>query len=324
MSPRKPSVPADPPSRARSRLPGPRGGHELRGRHRGDPQARGLALGRSSGSWYVSRSRDRLPNPWKIQRIVAALGAAGFAVDAEVSTDIRPVARSRPRRSSGRPTASTRWTRRPSGRRSRRSRPAERAAAALRRLREGGEPIKVGQHAAGRHRNAIDKAHAALGRSVEAGRDAERARGRADAARITPMRATPPSPSPSPSPTASRGSAPRSASSNAGSPRTSRTPSAATAPPRPRSRRAAPRASPRTSRRSPTKSPTGRACALGRSPPARGRVRRTNVQKGEHVKIRGAWRRVVCVNLKTVSLETGYTWTDTTPYAEIQELLRPA
>ncbi|WP_316312414.1 DUF3560 domain-containing protein, partial [Clavibacter michiganensis] len=53
------------------------------------------------------------------------------------------------------------------------------------RLREGGEPIKVGQHAAGRHRNAIDKAHAALGRSVEAGRDAERARGRADAARIT-------------------------------------------------------------------------------------------------------------------------------------------
>ncbi|WP_234809330.1 hypothetical protein [Clavibacter michiganensis] len=48
------------------------------------------------------------------------------------------------------------------------------------------------------------------------------------------------------------------------------------------------------------------------------------MQKGEHVKIRGAWRRVVCVNLKTVSLETGYTWTDTTPYAEIQELLRPA
>ncbi|MFT2707525.1 DUF3560 domain-containing protein [Clavibacter zhangzhiyongii] len=34
----------------------------------------------------------------------------------------------------------------------------ERAAAARRRLPEGGEPIKVGHHPEGRHRNAIAKA----------------------------------------------------------------------------------------------------------------------------------------------------------------------
>ncbi|UDM15406.1 hypothetical protein LHJ48_15725 (plasmid) [Clavibacter michiganensis subsp. michiganensis] len=48
------------------------------------------------------------------------------------------------------------------------------------------------------------------------------------------------------------------------------------------------------------------------------------MQKGDLVKIRGSWHRVVCVNPKTVSVETDYTWTRTTPYAEIQELLRPA
>lgn len=42
------------------------------------------------------------------------------------------------------------------------------------------------------------------------------------------------------------------------------------------------------------------------------------VGKGDLVRVRGQWRRVVRVNAKTVSLETGYSWTDTVPYAEIQ------
>jgi len=50
---------------------------------------------------------------------------------------------------------------------------------------------------------------------------------------------------------------------------------------------------------------------------------RSTVTKGDRVKIRGQWREVVRTNLKTVSVTTGYTWTDTAPYAEIQQLVRP-
>ncbi|WP_241986793.1 hypothetical protein [Cryobacterium fucosi] len=50
---------------------------------------------------------------------------------------------------------------------------------------------------------------------------------------------------------------------------------------------------------------------------------RTNVKKGDRVKIRGQWREVVRANLKTVSVTTGHTWTDTAPYAEIQQHQRP-
>lgn len=43
------------------------------------------------------------------------------------------------------------------------------------------------------------------------------------------------------------------------------------------------------------------------------------MKKGDRVKIRGHWREAVRANQKTVSLATGYSWTDTAPYAEIQE-----
>lgn len=50
---------------------------------------------------------------------------------------------------------------------------------------------------------------------------------------------------------------------------------------------------------------------------------RSTVIKGDRVKIRGQWREVVRANAKTVSVTTGYSWTDTAPYAEIQQHLRP-
>ncbi|MCD5348434.1 hypothetical protein [Agromyces sp. S2-1-8] len=50
---------------------------------------------------------------------------------------------------------------------------------------------------------------------------------------------------------------------------------------------------------------------------------REQIQKGDLVKIRGQWREVVRANPKTVSVTTGYSWTDTAPYAEIQEHKRP-
>lgn len=50
---------------------------------------------------------------------------------------------------------------------------------------------------------------------------------------------------------------------------------------------------------------------------------RDQIQKGDLVKVRGYWREVVRANPKTVSVRTGYSWTDTAPYAEIQEHKRP-
>ena len=47
------------------------------------------------------------------------------------------------------------------------------------------------------------------------------------------------------------------------------------------------------------------------------------VRPGDLVRIRGTWRKVVHANKKTVSVETGYSWTDTTPYHEIQAQRRP-
>ncbi|WP_425297284.1 DUF3560 domain-containing protein [Nocardia abscessus] len=48
-----------------------------------------------------------------------------------------------------------------------------------------GEPVKIGHHSERRHRNALDKAWRAFGRSVEAGRDATRAHHRAESAAHT-------------------------------------------------------------------------------------------------------------------------------------------
>lgn len=47
---------------------------------------------------------------------------------------------------------------------------------------------------------------------------------------------------------------------------------------------------------------------------------KATVHKGDAVLIRGGWRRVVRANAKTVSCETGYSWTDSSPYAEIKAL----
>lgn len=44
-----------------------------------------------------------------------------------------------------------------------------------------------------------------------------------------------------------------------------------------------------------------------------------NVAKGDAVKISGDWRRVVRANTKTVSVETGYSWTDRAPWHEVTD-----
>lgn len=44
-----------------------------------------------------------------------------------------------------------------------------------------------------------------------------------------------------------------------------------------------------------------------------------SIHKGDFVRISGHWRKVVRANKKTVSVETGYSWTDSAPYYKVTE-----
>ncbi|GAA5033250.1 hypothetical protein [Actinopolymorpha pittospori] len=46
---------------------------------------------------------------------------------------------------------------------------------------------------------------------------------------------------------------------------------------------------------------------------------RESVTSGDLVKIRGHWRKVVRANVKTVSVETDYSWTEKAPRHEVQD-----
>jgi hypothetical protein len=48
-----------------------------------------------------------------------------------------------------------------------------------------------------------------------------------------------------------------------------------------------------------------------------------DVAGGDYVRVRGRWRRVVRVNRKSLSVETGYSWTDRVPYREVTAVRRP-
>lgn len=144
------------------------------------------------GSWFVPRSRDREANRSLIEATRAGLVEAGFDVEVSIDDEIRERAeieadleKRAARRANALQTKAQR-----------REKQAEEAEERFDRARAalppGGEPIKVGHHSEGRHRRAISRADAALSKSVQADRDAEKARRRAQVAeRATPHRTSP-------------------------------------------------------------------------------------------------------------------------------------
>ncbi|WP_433678171.1 DUF3560 domain-containing protein [Nocardia sp. CA-119907] len=140
---------------------------------------------RSLGMWIVVSSRDRQPKQFAIDAAAKALHEAGFEVEVRVDPTARPT-----RLAEG--DRAARQVDRVEALRDKASRKDTQAAAAdvaheraCEALPPGGEPIKIGHHSEKRHRRAIDKAWDALGRSVQANRDADRAHDRADAAAET-------------------------------------------------------------------------------------------------------------------------------------------
>lgn len=281
----------------------------------------GWRWGRSIAAWYVPNSRDHLPNGYKINRTVTALQAAGFEVETDVSMEHRPTAEveaGKIARQADRVDALEAKADRKG---------ADDAAAwdrverAMSRLPEGGEPIHVGHHSEGRHRNAIKKADAAMRRSVEASSAAEHARGKAEAASHTTDRRYRPVTVANRIETLGaeirklerRITEPRYDAERGYIPATAEQVEAARA-----------RLTPYIDeKRDQVAYWEGVRAAQIESGTATGYSRET-VKKGDRVKVRGHWYDVVRANVKTVSVQTQYSWTDTVPYAEIQDHTRPA
>lgn len=278
----------------------------------------GWRWGRSIAAWYVPHTRDHLPKMHVINRTADALKTAGFEVLTCITLDHRPAAEveaGKIQRQGDRVTALEHKAERKTA--------ADEAAwsnarQALDRLPEGGEPIKIGHHSENRHRNAIAKADRAMSRSIEATEEATRAQARADAAKKTVdaryQHLT---------------VANRVEKIGAKIRRRQRMldewgqfnqgPSGPTAANEElRLRLEAEQAELRDQL---TYWEAVRAEQIA-SGIASNHSRET-IQKGDRVKIRGHWREVVRANPKTVSVTTGYSWTDTAPYAEIQQHHRP-
>jgi hypothetical protein len=297
----------------------------IEGTSRGDGTAEilksnGWRWGRSIGTWFLPNSRDHLPNLGTITRTADALRTAGFMVDTTVSLEHRStaeveadkIARQADRvdalhTKADRKTAAddAAW---------------QRAETALHRLPEGGEPIHVGHHSETRHRNAIAKADTAMRRSVEASRDAEHARGRADAASVTTDARY------SPVTVANRiekfaaeiRTMERRIDADYYDPEQGYRP-ATIQQKEARTVKLAPHIDEKVDQLSYWEGVRAAQIEDGK---ATGHNRST-IRKGDRVKIRGHWREIVRVNTKTVSVTSDHSWTNTVPYAEIQQHQRP-
>ncbi|WP_430648118.1 DUF3560 domain-containing protein [Agromyces sp. GXS1127] len=276
--------------------------------------------GRSIAAWYVPNSRDHGPNRHRIEATAAALREAGF----EVETVIDDTTRTTAEVEAGKIARQVDRVDALEAKAERKSAAADAAWEAakrdLARLPEGGEPIKIGHHSEGRHRAAIARADRSMGRSVAAQAEADRAAERAETAtHTTGARYNPVT-------VANRiekigadiRRVDRQIEADRYDPETGYQP-ASDELKAARAKRAAPRLAELRDQLAYWEGVRAQQIADGT---ATGYTRQ-QIQKGDLVKIRGNWREVVRANVKTVSLTTGYSWTDTAPYAEIQEHKRP-
>ena len=145
-------------------------------------RSNGWRWSRALGSWYVPHSRDREVKHHVIERTAAQLQEAGFTVTVSIDSTRRSTATVESDLMARREGRAEALDAKANRRADTAAAEADRAARSLRRLPEGGEPIHVGHHSEGAHRNAIAKADAAIRRSIDADDDARRARARADIA----------------------------------------------------------------------------------------------------------------------------------------------
>lgn len=299
----------------------PEAGTLIEGTARGDGtaailKANGWRWGRSIAAWYIPASRDHHPKRHVIDRTTAALRAAGHEVAHEIDDTWRPteqVEADKIARQAARVEALD----------AKADRKQDAAAAAWQRherdvaaLPEGGEPIHVGHHSEGRHRRANARAHNSMRASIDAANDADRAADRANAAAHT---------------TDARYSAATVANrikkigadirrleraidephydAERGYVHATEEQKAA------RHVRIDPRLAESRDRLAYWTKVRDEQVAAGNAT----NYTREQIHPGDAVKVHGHWRRVVRANPTTVSVESGFGWTDKATYAAIDD-----
>ncbi|WP_035764709.1 DUF3560 domain-containing protein [Arthrobacter sp. H20] len=152
----------------------------------------GWRWGRSIAAWFVPMSRDRQPKMYVINRTTAALTEAGFTVKTDVDRTSRSTAEVEAGKIARQQDRADALAVKAERKQDAETVAGDSARAALRRLPEGGEPIKIGHHSENRHRRAIATADKAMGKSVQATEAAKATAERAAiAARTTDRRYSP-------------------------------------------------------------------------------------------------------------------------------------
>ncbi|QTJ71417.1 DUF3560 domain-containing protein (plasmid) [Rhodococcus sp. ZPP] len=278
---------------------------------------------RTLGAWYIPRSRDVAPKLATINGTADALRAAGFDVELSIESGVRDQTEVEADRAA-RQAARVEALENKAGRRAADAEAAETKAHDLSGRYPMGQPILVGHHSEARHRRDIARTQAASTAAAEAHRAAERAKAKADAAKGT---------------TDSRYSPAVVAR------RIDRLEA---------DLRKAQRARDGHSRvlfvhkdgtpeREIHEPATGAYLAsledsierlesevqywhdVREAQEAAGQklYTRADIKRGYLVKVSGQWWKVVRVNAKSVSVETGYSWTDTVKYDAISSALDP-
>lgn len=168
----------------------PEAGTVLEGTSRGDGVAEIVKLlrwrwSRGLEAWYVPRSRDTAPQRGLIKTTAGALKEAGHDVEVIIDGAVRPTADIEADKIA-RAAARAEGLRRKAERRADQAvAAAERAERAGDRLPPMGEPVKLDHYSAPRHLRALERAHRAMGDSVAARKAARLAESRAEAAAAT-------------------------------------------------------------------------------------------------------------------------------------------
>ena len=276
----------------------------------------GWRWGRSIASWYVPHSRDNLPKALVIRRTLAALSEAGFEVTTDLSTDIRTTADVEADKAARQEDRVEALNAKADRRSAKEDAAWERQRRDIARLPEGGEPIKVGHHSEGRHRAAIARADRSMRAASEAYAEAKEAAERAEAAAHTTAARH------NPTTVANRierlsadiRRVERAIVANTYDAEHGYRP-ATEAEKEARAKRYAPRLAE-------MKDQHAYWAAIRAEQITTGRVAdhsKETITAGDYVKISGHWRKVVKTNVKTVAVETGYSWTDKAPYTHIQD-----
>ncbi|MFD7161568.1 DUF3560 domain-containing protein [Kribbella sp. NPDC059898] len=264
------------------------------------------------GMWHVPRSRDRLAKLWEINAAKQALEAAGFVVEVDVDEQSP---RSVEQREADLAESAEARAARLQNRAQRQRAAADSAAEASDRISDGipmGQPILVGHHSEPRHRRDLGRMHRLDAKAAELSRSATESQRRADTAaasteaRYSPVRV-----------------GNKIETLNTELRRVARELAGYTH-----------KAGPYTEVHPPASGLHAERLRISQADMEAQLVywekvradqisegldvfSAQTINKGDYVRVSGSWRKVARVNQKTVSCETGYSWTDRVPYHTI-------